>query len=102
MKTKKNSKKFNLFRGLKPGRVILVALLVCIRLVMFNHGKAAESNPNQYITVTVYPGDTIWSLAAKNNPDNIDIRKLVYNIREENNLKSANIYPGQQLNIPID
>jgi len=45
---------------------------------------------------------TIWSLAAKNNPDNIDIRKLVYNIREENNLKSANIYPGQQLNIPID
>lgn len=102
MKAKKNSKKFNLFRGLKPGRVILVALLVCIRLVMFNHGKAAESNPNQYITVIVYPGDTIWSLAAKNNPDNIDIRKLVYNIREENNLKSANIYPGQQLNIPID
>lgn len=102
MKAKKNNKNSKLFRGLKPGRVILILLLVGIGLVMFNHGKAAEKDSSKYITVTVYPGDTIWSLAAEHKPDNIDIRKLIYDIREENKLETANIYPGQQLIIPID
>jgi LysM repeat protein len=69
---------------------------------MINHGNAAVKNSSKYITVTVYKGDTIWSLAAKHKSDSIDIRKLVYEIREENNLKTANIYPGQQLVIPIE
>ena len=39
---------------------------------------------------------------CKNNmPKDYDIRKMVFEIKEFNNMKDANIYPGDLIKIPI-
>ena len=64
-------------------------------------------------TVTVYPkeeikydyvcvksGDTLWNIAINYN-NNVDIRKFVKIIMEENSLVNAVIYPGDVIKIPL-
>ncbi len=45
-------------------------------------------------------GDTLWDIAKKHMPDDYDIRKMVYELREFNNMKDVNIYPGDVIKIP--
>ena len=65
-------------------------------------------------TITVYPkeeikydyvcikaGDTLWNIAINYN-NNIDIRKFVNIIMEENSLVDAVIYPGDIIRIPLN
>lgn len=95
MKVKKANKK------LKLGRVVVTALLIIISMLLFNKGDAKVKQENNYMTIVVYPGETLWGIASNNNTNGIDIRKLVYIIKKANGLESANIYPGQELIIPI-
>ncbi len=55
-----------------------------------------------YITVQVQSGDTIWNLASETANSQTDIRYTVHEIIEINHLKNnQDIYPGQQLQIPV-
>lgn len=89
-------------KNLKLGRVIVIALLVIISMLLFNKGDAKVKQKNNYMTIVVYPGETLWEIASNNNTKGIDIRKLIYIIKKANGLESANIYPGQELIIPIN
>lgn len=55
----------------------------------------------EYKTITVRQGDTLWSIAndyiAKG-----DTRENVYKIKHLNNLKDSSIYDGLELKIPIE
>lgn len=53
----------------------------------------------QYDTVTVKSGDTLWTIAQKYNKSG-DIRKLIFEIKKENNLETSIIYIGDELLIP--
>ena len=52
----------------------------------------------QYMQIVVEPGDTLWSIAKAQVPDE-DPRNVVGSIRELNQLSSADIYPGQILTV---
>ena len=54
---------------------------------------------NQYDTVTVKSGDTLWTIAQEYNKSG-DIRKLIVKIKKVNGLESSIIYAGDQLVIP--
>ena len=55
---------------------------------------------SHFITVTVAPGDTVWSLA--NRVDSRDAGSLVASIIEINGLGSGDLTAGQKIRIPLN
>ena len=85
--------------------VLLAALLTLAVLVValgpstIATGEAGDAGPTQ--TVTVQPGDTLWKLATKANP-NGDIRQTVDDIMRLNSLVSASgLQMGSEVAVPI-
>lgn len=54
------------------------------------------------VQVEVVEGDTLWTIAESFTDDEVDIRKTVYEIRKTNNLRTAEIYPGDVILIPLE
>lgn len=79
--------------------------MVCVFLFIFtvistilNTVESAEIP--QYTHVCVQSGDTLWALANEYGDENVDKRKIIYEISMLNNLNNNYIYPGQVLKIP--
>ena len=51
-------------------------------------------------SVVVHPGDTLWSIAAAVTGEGDDVRAVVADIRELNELPDAVVVPGQVLVVP--
>ena len=62
--------------------------------------SAAPATSGSFITVTVAPGDTVWSLANRLAADG-DVRSLVAEIISVNSLPSVDVATGQKLRIPL-
>jgi LysM repeat protein len=75
-------------------------------LVIFSIINAAYShNVLNYKTIYIAQGDTLWKIAEleqKNNSyyEHKDIRDIVYDIKNTNNLQISNLAVGQELKIP--
>ena len=66
-------------------------------------GAGTGTNPQaatSYITVTVAPGETVWSLASHLSGGS-DVRSLVSEIITVNSLTSVDLAAGQKLRIPL-
>jgi len=90
---------------LKLNKLRLIFVLVIVTIVfglgITSFQIVSAANQNNVITITVNEGDTLWGIAKKHNTSNKDIRKLVFEIERANNIKKCLIYPGQQLEIPV-
>lgn len=85
--------------GLIAGGVILAAsLLVAIPSVF---SETLTPQTQQYVSVTVAPGQTLWEIAAEHKAPRTDTRSVVYGIRTANGLADATVHPGQVLRIPV-
>ena len=49
---------------------------------------------------TVKAGDDLWTIADAEYGDEVDLRAVVYVIREANDLASSALHPGQELTLP--
>ena len=56
--------------------------------------------PVSYATITVHPGDTLWSLAERTTPASGDVQATVDQIVATNHLASASLSVGQHLRVP--
>jgi LysM repeat protein len=63
--------------------------------------SAQSAEPEQYIVVTVQPGDTLWGIARRVSEGTSDLRVLTNRIKKLNSLDSAMLLPGQSLTVPI-
>lgn len=79
--------------------LILMIILTCCGFSGVK--KGFNNNMPEMISVFVTPGDTLWSIAADNNPGNKDIRKIVNGIKKYNQLRTNTIHAGDELYIPI-
>ena len=59
----------------------------------------SRKSANSYITVTVAPGETIWSLAGR-LAEGSDQRALIDEIITVNSLSSTNLVAGQKIRVP--
>jgi LysM repeat protein len=84
--------------------ILLGAIIGSIILIMLINAPVAKGSTNMpdYITVTVEKGDTLWGIVKNNCKGYKDIRKVVYDIKKINNIKSASISPGQKIKIPSE
>lgn len=56
----------------------------------------------EYLSVAVEPGQTVWQLASVAAGDDMDVRQVVNEILEDNGLTgTSDIRPGQILRLPI-
>lgn len=92
-------------KGITYRRIRTVVLLV-ILMVVAGIGISEAYEPTKTIQMTVGNGDTLWQIASNVNAeyyqDRKDPRELVYEISSYNQLDSAMIYPGQELEIPLE
>jgi LysM repeat protein len=92
-------------RMTKRGRAVLLVLiatpLVIIALLAGTNagGANAGSHSTPLASVTVAGGQTLWQLAREIAPSS-DPRDVVADIMSTNHLQSADVQPGDKLEIP--
>jgi|CZCB01.1.fsa_nt_gi nucleoid-associated protein YgaU len=78
--------------------LVMLTVLLCV-LVFAVAVNGADSGEN-YETVVVKRGDTLWDL-AKAYRGNTEIRRYIEKIREINGLKDSTIYEGDVIKLPL-
>jgi nucleoid-associated protein YgaU len=83
-----------------------VAAVAVVALLGFGYAREAVGSPllggpvqAASDTVTVAPGDTLWTIATRRYPD-ADARQKVFEIEQLNGLGGPTIVPGQRLRVP--
>jgi len=79
-------------------RTWLVVAVVLFLLVACAH-TAWGAAPESYATVTVRPGDSVWSIAVERYPG-ADTREKVGEILAANDLHDPLLTAGQRLRVP--
>jgi len=91
-----NKKRFFLF---------ITSVFAVISIIFFTvllKNKAYSSvYQTSYTEVKVVEGDTLWNIALNYLPEKTDVRKMVYDIKEFNEMKDFYIYPGDRIKIPV-
>lgn len=87
----------------RRGRVVL-ATLACLMVVALGMvaGRAFAAGPSEplvYQTVVVAPGQTLWEIAGTVSGER-DVRDVVLELVELNELGSAQLLAGQELLVP--
>lgn len=90
----------------KVKRNLIILGLIIIGVLFFNNVSFSNSKLD-YKTIYTNAGDTLWSIAKTEQENNSyyknkDIRNIIYEIKQINNLASTNISPNQKLQIPIE
>lgn len=94
----KNVKKF--IRG-----ILIVLGIIGILSLIFVRGTLSYTT-KEYKTIFVKLGDTLWSIALDMQENNSyykgkDIRYIVADLKNINNLSTSTLYINQELQIPI-
>ena len=82
-----------------PERLLgsMLAIICMIILLMFSvQSVSLGSTTEEYVSVYVCKGDTLWSI-AKDYYNETDVRNRVSEIKEINNLVNSSIKEGQEL-----
>ncbi|MBC7765769.1 MAG: LysM peptidoglycan-binding domain-containing protein [Hyphomonadaceae bacterium] len=88
---------------LNPARFILfVVTCLCVLSLMTSIvlPLASGQSKTSLIRVEIRSGDTLWSIAQTYNETGKDVRRLVHEIMQANQLDSPIIHAGQTLKIP--
>lgn len=84
-------------------RTIIFACLLVIALfsswVFWSNETPAKETT--YCTYVVKSGDTLWSIARRHNPQDKDVREVVYAIETHNSITPL-VHVGQSIEIPMD
>ncbi|HZW53189.1 MAG TPA: LysM peptidoglycan-binding domain-containing protein [Candidatus Elarobacter sp.] len=86
----------------KPTLMPLVALGgLCLAVTLPALSSTVHAAPPvAYTTVTVHPGQTLWSLAESRTAPNGDVQSTVDQIIATNHLSDAGLHVGQKLRVP--
>lgn len=100
-KDRKKSEKNNKFSKLI---IFLTAVLILSLLItVFYTLISFSENTNNFRKHEIKKGESLWSIAAKyHNSNSVDLRKVIYKIKNLNNIDSAVITPGKKIIIPLD
>lgn len=100
VKSKSVKKKMIFVRLITAAAVIIGLSLLFVSI--FSLIGAGENSSN-FIKHEIKTGESLWSIAADyHNTNSVDLRKIIYKIKQINNIDTAVITPGKELIIPIN
>ena len=79
---------------------LMMVITVFAATTMFGFNEADSLSTPSHVIVKVQPGDTLWDIADDYGPDDVDIRRVVYEICKLNDVNANSIHPGQTLIVP--
>ncbi len=81
----------------------VIVLFFTLTTAVLGFSNASGLETQEYRTVVVKNGDTLWNIASENcdNSDK-DIRKTIYEIETINKLDSHYLQAGQELVVPVN
>lgn len=85
--------------------LVVVAALVALGVCAADNQRASRSSaafdaaPEE--TVSVTPGDSLWSIAERRTPAGGDTAALVRWLRERNGLRDSTLRAGESLVVPV-
>ena len=80
--------------------IALAGLSLMVALPALSSTRLYAAGTQHFATVTVQPGDTLWSIAAAHTSDSSDVQESIDRISAVNHLHSATLQPGQRLRVP--
>jgi len=80
--------------------IALTALALIVALPALSSVRLYAATTQHYVTVTVRPGDTLWSIAVSHTRAGTDVQEAVDRISDVNRLQGGALQPGQHLRIP--
>jgi hypothetical protein len=81
-----------------------VTLMIVMTAIICGYalgGGVSGTDKQLYREVTVKTGDTLWSIARENKPQDTPIRQYVSAIKTASEVNDGAIYPGQILRVPV-
>jgi len=81
---------------------VTISLVIILLFTLYNFTAFSINNEeHQYIEILVQNGDTIWDIAQEYYDGTKDIRRIIHNILDINDIEGAMIKPGDKILIPI-
>ncbi|WP_425954335.1 LysM peptidoglycan-binding domain-containing protein [Xylanimonas sp. McL0601] len=88
----------------RRGRAVLIVLALLVALPLLGlGGRAIASAPGRPVEVTVHtvaPGETLWAFAREISRPGQDVRDVVAELRDLNELRTVALRVGQTILIP--
>lgn len=86
-------------------RTVLIIIFGMLLILFFALNNAYSNGEIKYKQEYIYSGDTLWTIAeeeAKNNKyyENKDIRNIISEIKQINNIQNGELKVGQKIEIP--
>ena len=78
----------------------MILMVTSLIGVITGASVASSSSVNQFYCVEVGSGDTIWAVAEKYGPQGTDVRQVVYDICEANDMDASELQAGQMILVP--
>lgn len=80
---------------------VLIVGLIGVGILVSGFVYMGHDKPKYQIRYdyTVRYGDTLWDVAAKNAPDDMDIREYMFNLHQINGENITDIKPGQVITL---
>ena len=79
--------------------IALAALSLMVALPTLSSMRLYAAGAERYSTVTVHPGDTLWSIASA-HAGSTDIQEIIDRITAVNHLRGSTLQPGERLKVP--
>ena len=94
------------YRIVNPVRFFIFILITVLMITfagysLLNAGKAEAAAPARYAKVVIQENDTLWDIASAYNPDATDVRDIIYEIYDFNNIDANNLQPGDVVFVPV-
>ena len=81
---------------------VIISLVIILLFTLYNFTAFSINNEeHQYIEILVQDGDTIWDIAQEYYDGTKDIRRIVHNILDINDIEGAMIKPGDRILVPV-
>lgn len=99
-----NNKQVKKYRIVNKFRfyLFITSVMIVMFIVYYSFIADAEALSEKEIeAVYIEAGDTLWSISEKFAGNKVDIRRMVDEIIEYNNLKTSIIKPGQLIYVPV-
>ena len=80
--------------------IVLAGLSLTVALPTLSSMHLYAAGSEQFVTMTVQPGDSLWAIAARHVAADGSVQDAVDRIAAANHLQNSAVVPGQQLKIP--